>query len=102
MLCRFSSAADLPKPTNSQVEIVETEETLQAVIGPFGGFPSDSDYKKKWTELKETLDEADISYDEESVVYAGYSSPFEIFNRQQEVHVVLTDTKPSDGWRIRW
>lgn len=90
MLCRFASAGDLPRPTNPSVEFVVTEETVQAVIGPFGGFPSDSDYKKKWQQLKSELDKEGIGYDESSVVYAGYSSPFEIFNRKQEVHVTLT------------
>lgn len=90
MLCRFASPADLPKPNNPLVKFVETTETLQAVIGPFGGFPSDSDYRKKWQELKSELDKESIGYEEDSVVYAGYSSPFEIFYRKQEVHVTLT------------
>jgi len=99
---RFSSPSDLPRPNSPLVEFVATDETLHAVIGPFDGFPTDSDYRKKWQQLKNSLDDADIKYDEESVVYAGYSSPFEIFNRQQEVHVVVTDVKSSAGWRIRW
>jgi hypothetical protein len=86
---RFSSAADLPRPNNPLVNFVETKETLQAVLGPFGGFPGASDYEKKWQQLKTKLDTDGVKYDESSVVYAGYSSPFEIFNRRQEVHVTL-------------
>jgi hypothetical protein len=88
MLRRFS-LGDLPKPNNPDVKFVQTKEALQAVFGPFGGFPGASDYEKKWTQLQAKLDKDDVNYDESSVVYAGYSSPFEIFNRKQEVHVTL-------------
>lgn len=85
---RFS-LGDLPKPNNPLVQFVETKETLHAVFGPFGGFPGGSDYEKKWQQLKAKLDKDDVKYDESTVAYAGYSSPFEIFNRKQEVHVTL-------------
>ncbi|CAM6127567.1 unnamed protein product [Calypogeia fissa] len=87
---RFASPDDLPKPNDANLKFVETEETIQAVIGPFGGFPTASDYTKKWEELKSKLDKDGVKYDESTVVYAGYSSPFEIFNRKQEVHVTLS------------
>lgn len=94
---RFRSAADVPKPTNPLVKIVETKETLKAVLKTFGGFPDNQAYKEHWEVLKEYCDKANIEYDESTVVYAGYSSPFEIFNRKQEVMVTVTHRHHSTG-----
>lgn len=60
---------------------------MKAVIGPFGGFPSNKDYEEKFAELKQSLANDGLKYDESTVVYAGYSSPFQFRNRKQEVHV---------------
>lgn len=60
---------------------------MKAVIGPFGGFPTDKDYQAKFLELKKALDKDGLKYDDKTVVYAGYSSPFQFRKRKQEVHV---------------
>lgn len=56
-------------------------------MGPFGGFPTNEDYEAKFRELKQALDEDGLKYDDKTVVYAGYSSPFQFRMRKQEVHV---------------
>lgn len=78
---------DLPKPTDPNVHFYQPEGALKAVIGPFGGFPTDKDYEAKFAKLKKALQKDGLKYDESSVVYAGYSSPFQFRGRQQEVHV---------------
>lgn len=87
--CRYKSVADVPTPTDPNVKIVSTEESLVAVSNMFGGFPSERDYYTQWVKLKDELDSANLHYDESSLVFAGYSSPFEIFHRKQEVHVTI-------------
>lgn len=87
--CRFKTVNDLPTPTDPTVHFYEPEAAIKAVIGPFGGFPNDKDYAGKFAELKEALKKDGLKYDESSVVYAGYSSPFQFRKRQQEVHVTI-------------
>ncbi|BBN00680.1 hypothetical protein MPTK1_2g01130 [Marchantia polymorpha subsp. ruderalis] len=86
---KYKSVADVPTPTDPNVKIVSTEESLVAVSNMFGGFPSERDYYTQWVKLKDELDSANLHYDESSLVFAGYSSPFEIFHRKQEVHVTI-------------
>ncbi|KAG0586211.1 hypothetical protein KC19_2G072300 [Ceratodon purpureus] len=84
---RFKAVKDLPTPQDSEVHIYQSKGAVKAVIGPFGGFPSDKDYEAKAAELKKALDKDGLKYDETTVLYAGYSSPFQFRNRKQEVHV---------------
>lgn len=60
---------------------------MKAVLGPFGGFPTDKDYAAKVVELKKALDRDGLKYDEKSTLFADYSSPLQFRNRKQEVHV---------------
>lgn len=84
---RFKTVNDLPTPTDPNVHFYQPGGALKAVIGPFGGFPTDKDYEAKFAELKKALDQDSLKYDESTVIYAGYSSPFQFRGRQQEVHV---------------
>jgi hypothetical protein len=84
---RFKSVNDLPQPSDPKVKFYEPKGAVTAVIGPFGGFPTASDYEAKFAELKKALVKDGLKFDESSVVYVGYSSPFEFRNRKQEVHV---------------
>lgn len=70
-----------------KVHFYQSKGAVKAVIGPFGGFPTDKDYQAKSAELKEALDKDGLKYDEKTVSYAGYSSSFQFRNRKQEVHV---------------
>ncbi|KAJ7562192.1 hypothetical protein O6H91_03G058200 [Diphasiastrum complanatum] len=84
---RFKSVHDLPRPLDPNVRFSVPEASMYAVLGPFGGFPGESEYSKKWQKLKEALEKDKVTFHESTVLYAGYSSPFEIINRKQEVHV---------------
>ncbi|CAK9208415.1 unnamed protein product [Sphagnum jensenii] len=86
---RFKSVNDLPTPRDPKIKFNVHKEAVMAVIGPFGGFPGDFDYEAEFSQLKKYLDKDGLKYDESSAVFAGYSSPFEIRNRQQEVHVKI-------------
>ncbi|KAL2641426.1 hypothetical protein R1flu_009013 [Riccia fluitans] len=88
---KFKSVDDVPVPDSPDVHIVSTKEQLVAVSDTFGGFPTEASYHNEWLKLKAALDKANLKYDESTVVYAGYSSPFEIFNRKQEVHVTIVE-----------
>jgi hypothetical protein len=88
---RFKSINDLPIPSDPKVHFYQPKGAVKAVIGPFGGFPSDKDYEEKFAELKQSLANDGLKYDESTVVYAGYSSPFQFRNRKQEVHVNIID-----------
>jgi hypothetical protein len=87
--CRFKSVNDLPTPRDPKIKFNVHKEAVMAVIGPFGGFPGDFDYETKFSQLKKYLGKDGLKYDESSAVFAGYSSPFEIRNRNQEVHVKI-------------
>jgi len=86
---RFKTVNDLPTPTDKKLHFYQPGGVLKAVIGPFGGFPTGKDYKAKFADLKAALDKDDLKYDESTVVYAGYSSPFQFRGRKQEVHVTV-------------
>ena len=77
----------MPAPQDPKVRFYQPKGAWKAVSGPFGGFPTDKDYEAKFAELKKALDKDDVKYDETSVLYAGYSSPFQFRDRKQEVHV---------------
>ncbi|GBG73482.1 hypothetical protein CBR_g16823 [Chara braunii] len=85
---KYKSLDDLPLPTDpSVISFEEFTPGVKAVYGPFGGFPDDKVYFKKWDKLKAALDKDGVKYDESTLMFAGYSSPFEFINRKQEVWV---------------
>jgi hypothetical protein len=86
---RFKSVKDLPTPQDPEVQFYQPRAAVKAVIGPFGGFPTDKDYQAKFGELKKALDKDGVKYDDKTALYAGYSSPFQFRNRKQEVHVTI-------------
>eukprot|EP00270_Netrium_digitus_P008499 TRINITY_DN2547_c0_g1_i1.p1 TRINITY_DN2547_c0_g1~~TRINITY_DN2547_c0_g1_i1.p1 ORF type:complete len:226 (+),score=66.26 TRINITY_DN2547_c0_g1_i1:90-767(+) len=77
----------VPKPDNPNVTIVYEKEAIRAVLGPFGGFPTDEIYQRKWAKLQQHLDRDGVRYNASSMTYADYDSPFRIINRRQEVWV---------------
>lgn len=87
LIVRFKTVNDLPTPSDPSVHFYQPGGALKAVIGPFGGFPTEKDYEAKFAELKKALDKDGLKYDESTIIYAGYSSPFQFRGRQQEVHV---------------
>ncbi|XP_024394369.1 uncharacterized protein [Physcomitrium patens] len=84
---RIKNVNDLPTSTDPEVYFYRPEGAVKAVLGPFGGFPTDKDYAAKVVELKKALDRDGLKYDEKSTLFADYSSPLQFRNRKQEVHV---------------
>eukprot|EP00244_Chara_vulgaris_P005170 TRINITY_DN2059_c0_g3_i1.p1 TRINITY_DN2059_c0_g3~~TRINITY_DN2059_c0_g3_i1.p1 ORF type:complete len:383 (+),score=88.66 TRINITY_DN2059_c0_g3_i1:66-1214(+) len=85
---KYKTLEDLPLPTvPSIISFEEFTPGVKAVYGPFGGFPDDKVYLKNREKLKAALDKDGIKYDESTLMFAGYSSPFEFLNRKQEVWV---------------
>lgn len=87
LFVRFMSVEELPVPTDPALYIKVRNSSTQAVLGPFGGFPDDTEYHNKWLQLKDKVSADGLAYDESTVIYEGYSSPFEFRDRKQEVHV---------------
>eukprot|EP00899_Mesostigma_viride_P025176 jgi/Mesvir1/5843/Mv00636-RA.1 len=84
---RYHDLEDVPEPDDPKVKIEREECITRAVYGPFGGFPDLDGYERQKRNLLEALKQDGIKYDNATVVFAGYSSPFQILNRAQEVWV---------------
>eukprot|EP00271_Cylindrocystis_brebissonii_P002654 TRINITY_DN13427_c0_g2_i1.p1 TRINITY_DN13427_c0_g2~~TRINITY_DN13427_c0_g2_i1.p1 ORF type:complete len:235 (+),score=21.20 TRINITY_DN13427_c0_g2_i1:255-959(+) len=81
------NATSVPQPLADYVSITHPKSSTKAVLGPFGGFPNEQVYNAKWQQLKAMLKRDGVAFDESSVVFAGYSSPFTFLNRKQELWV---------------
>jgi len=74
---------NLPKPKDSNVRIVNSEDEYVAVIR-FGGYANDKELKFYSEKLKDQLDKKGIkSFGH--FRYLGYNPPYQIFGRRNEV-----------------
>lgn len=84
---KYTRKQDIPKPNDSSIAIVALPDGIQFAVQRFGGFAGPSDYKKNQHSLQEKLraDGVKLVQDDWSVVWASYDSPFQLFNRNNEV-----------------
>jgi uncharacterized membrane protein YcgQ (UPF0703/DUF1980 family) len=84
---------NLPKPNDSKVSIVRTNDEYIAAI-QFGGFASDKEIEKQTNKLRSALDKNSIVYFG-NFKFLGYNPPFQLFGRRNEVIVsVVIDKDP--------
>ncbi|KAI8503993.1 Heme-binding protein 2 [Branchiostoma belcheri] len=57
----------------------------------FGGFASETDWTDTAKALAESLDNATVSYHKDFYYTAGYNSPFQLFDRHNEVWFIKKD-----------
>jgi len=86
----FESLEEIPIPDDPTVNIVSSDVRYFAVL-EFGGFASEGDWEEKADELLVLLLEDSVKPvgGEWGVVYAGYDSPFVLFNRHNEVWIEI-------------
>ena len=77
----------LPKPNQSGIEFKEEPAKTMAAIG-FSGWANDTKIEKYKQHLKAALDAEGIKYANQFYFF-GYNAPYEVFNRKNEVMVVL-------------
>ncbi len=77
----------LPKPNQSGIEFKEEPAKTMAAIG-FSGWANDTKIEKYKQDLKASLEAEGIKYSNQFYFF-GYNAPFEVFNRKNEVMVVL-------------
>ena len=75
-----------PKPTDKEVYISTIPKNCQYVTS-YPGFSSTALIQKNVERLMKALKKAGLgkSYDESSYHFAGYDSPFQLFNRHNEI-----------------
>ena len=78
---------DLPIPNQKKIQFKQMPEKTVAVIS-FGGWANKDKIDKYKNALKQTLDKNGIAYFNK-FSFLGYNAPFEVFNRKNEVIVVL-------------
>uniref|UniRef100_A0A7S3XQ77 Uncharacterized protein n=1 Tax=Heterosigma akashiwo TaxID=2829 RepID=A0A7S3XQ77_HETAK len=90
----FPSPADAPAPLDADVEIVTSGARTYAAL-LFPGFAAEADWPAREAELRAALAADGVAVkpgDEEwGVVYAGYDSPFVLFNRHNEVWIEVEE-----------
>ena len=82
--------ANTPIPTSSDVYLINEPKTTVSTI-KFSGFASTKDYIKKKAELLTILSSDAKSYNSELMIMAVYNSPFEFFDRKNEVWLKKTN-----------
>lgn len=82
---------DLPVPTREDVSIHVQPSKIVAVI-QFSGWASDEVLAQHFNELKSKLKNASIEF-KDSYSYLGYSPPYQIENRKNEVIIPLINYK---------
>ncbi|XP_002158633.1 heme-binding protein 2 [Hydra vulgaris] len=80
----------IPKPTSDAVKL-EKYPKFCAYVRVFGGYQmgvnKDMFFQRK--QLTDALDKAGLKYNEKNLIYAGYNSPFKLFNRHNEIMVEI-------------
>jgi effector-binding domain-containing protein len=79
--------SDLPQPSDPSVSI-DTFTGGQFASIRFGGYTSEEKNEKYRTKLLQWLEENNYQHSGETF-YAGYNSPFKIFNRRNEILIAL-------------
>jgi hypothetical protein len=77
----------LPKPNQSNIEIIQEPAKLVAAI-PFGGWANDEKINRYKSKLITALDAASIKYTNR-YFYLGYNPPYDVVNRRNEIIVEL-------------
>jgi hypothetical protein len=80
---------NLPKPNQSQIEFKEEPAKTVAAI-TFGGWANDKKISQYTEKLKSALEAAKIPY-KNQFFFLGYNPPYEVFNRKNEIMIVLDD-----------
>ena len=78
---------ELPKPNQSKIKFKEVPAKNMAAI-TFSGWANDEKIKKHKQQLIEYLDAEGIPY-ANRFYFFGYNSPYEVFNRKNEILVEL-------------
>ncbi|MGB1103489.1 MAG: SOUL family heme-binding protein [Crocinitomicaceae bacterium] len=78
---------DLPRPNNEEIKFVQEPERYVAAIR-FSGFANDSKIELYHNQLQIVLSERGIKH-EKTMSFLGYNSPFDLFNRRNEVIVEI-------------
>jgi hypothetical protein len=85
----FQNSSNIPKANNSDVFTQDITDLKVAVL-VFPGRPkTDVDITDQVAKLGALLDTAAIKYNKDVFVYAGYDSPFRVFDRHNEVWLYL-------------
>jgi hypothetical protein len=85
----FQNSSSIPKANNPDVFTNDIKDLKVAVL-VFPGKPkTDSDITDQVAKLGALLDTAAIQYNKDVFVYAGYDSPFRVFDRHNEVWLYL-------------
>lgn len=82
----------VPTPSDSSV-FLRTQPPLKVAVRSFPGFCHDGDVVSNVAALGADLMKANYSFENSTYVTAGYDSPFRIFNRHNEVWLVLAQQK---------
>ena len=78
---------NVPTPNQSNIEFVQMPERRMAAI-TFNGWANDKKIASYKKELVTALEKQHIAYSN-NFLFLGYNAPFELFNRKNEVIVVL-------------
>ena len=81
------SLESLPKPKNKNIKIIEIGERMVAALR-FGGYANQNSIQKQKKLLIKTLDSYEINHSNHFEVLV-YNSPYKLFNRRNEIIVVL-------------
>ncbi|XP_078612516.1 heme-binding protein 2-like isoform X2 [Branchiostoma floridae x Branchiostoma japonicum] len=86
----FADQADPPEPSAADV-FTNPLPQMTAFVKSFGGFAKEKDWTETAQALAESLDNATISYHKDFYYTAGYNSPFQLFDRHNEVWFIKAD-----------
>lgn len=82
----FSSKNPAPAPSCKHV-FLESEPATDYFVKTYGGWSTELSVRQKSTELMQELDDLGMAYDNTTVLFAGYDSPFRLLWRHNEVWV---------------
>ena len=87
---KYPTVADVPLPTNTDVTIDEFPQAIKYAVILFGGFAEEADYQTYETKLLDYLKRDAVEVMDcpcYGTVWAGYDSPFVLYNRHNEVMI---------------
>ncbi len=79
---------NLPKANNTDIKFTKISSCIKAAI-KYSGYSNNNIEQKKITELKEILQEKNISHDSKFEILV-YNSPYKVLNRRNEITVNVT------------
>jgi len=75
-----------PTPSDSRI-FFESEGATDYFVKSYGGWSTELVLEQKASDLVDQLKDLGMTYDDSSIWFAGYDSPFRLFNRHNEVWV---------------